>query len=198
MAARRRSRRSADRIGSNAAVIEAVRVARRVAASRIVRRVRRIGRWPSTRQMTEPRSSSEPWSEVPPEMEEMLRAELARKQPPTAETRSNAPPRRQPNSHQPSRPAGRGRPRRPPRRRPMLPPSRASRARGLPRTQRRRRPSELRRANRQRAPRPPQRPRPPRRAPKCPAKSPRSRSVGVGRPRRRPAKRADPRSWAGC
>ncbi|HEY5488199.1 MAG TPA: NYN domain-containing protein, partial [Candidatus Limnocylindrales bacterium] len=34
------------------------------------------------RQMIEPRStSSEPWSEVPPELEEMLRAELARKQP---------------------------------------------------------------------------------------------------------------------
>jgi ribonuclease E len=35
------------------------------------------------RPMMEPRSSSssEPWSEVPPELEEMLRAELARKQP---------------------------------------------------------------------------------------------------------------------
>lgn len=31
--------------------------------------------------MSEPRSSSEPWSEVPPELEELLRAELARKGP---------------------------------------------------------------------------------------------------------------------
>jgi uncharacterized LabA/DUF88 family protein len=35
-------------------------------------------------QYSEPRSSSEPWSEVPPELEEMLRAELARKQAPQA------------------------------------------------------------------------------------------------------------------
>ena len=43
----------------------------------------------SDRVMSEPRSSSEPWSEVPPELEEMLRAELARKQPSqqVAETR---------------------------------------------------------------------------------------------------------------
>ena len=47
----------------------------------------------SDRVMSEPRSSSEPWSEVPPELEEMLRAELARKQPvqPVAETRSVEP-----------------------------------------------------------------------------------------------------------
>ena len=31
--------------------------------------------------MSEPRSSSEPWSEVPPELEELLRAEMARKSP---------------------------------------------------------------------------------------------------------------------
>ncbi len=43
-----------------------------------------------TRPMTESRPSSEPWSEVPPEMEEMLRAELARKKSPTSETRSSA------------------------------------------------------------------------------------------------------------
>jgi len=32
-------------------------------------------------QMSEPRTSSEPWSEVPPELEQLLRAELSRKQP---------------------------------------------------------------------------------------------------------------------
>ena len=36
---------------------------------------------PQERPYSEQRSSSEPWSEVPPELEEMLRAELARKQP---------------------------------------------------------------------------------------------------------------------
>ncbi len=36
--------------------------------------------------MMEPRQSSEPWSEVPPELEELLRAELARKQPGGAES----------------------------------------------------------------------------------------------------------------
>jgi uncharacterized LabA/DUF88 family protein len=36
---------------------------------------------PPQRDYSEPRSSSEPWSEVPPELEQMLRAELARKSP---------------------------------------------------------------------------------------------------------------------
>ncbi len=38
--------------------------------------------------MAEPRSSSEPWSEVPPELEELLRAEMARKSP-APESRSS-------------------------------------------------------------------------------------------------------------
>jgi len=44
---------------------------------------RQMDRAPRTaeRSSAQPRSSSEPWSEVPPELEQMLRAELARKQP---------------------------------------------------------------------------------------------------------------------
>lgn len=38
--------------------------------------------------MAEPRTSSEPWSEVPPELEELLRAEMARKSP-APESRSS-------------------------------------------------------------------------------------------------------------
>jgi hypothetical protein len=41
---------------------------------------------------SEPRSSSEPWSEVPPELEELLRAEMARKSPsPESRTSYSAP-----------------------------------------------------------------------------------------------------------
>jgi uncharacterized LabA/DUF88 family protein len=55
--------------------------------------------------MMEPRQSSEPWSEVPPELEEMLRAELARKQPggsPSGPRPSSSP--RQSTSPAPSTP----------------------------------------------------------------------------------------------
>ena len=41
------------------------------------------------RQAPEVRTSSEPWSEVPPELEQMLRAELARKQPAPTKQRTS-------------------------------------------------------------------------------------------------------------
>ncbi len=48
-------------------------------------------------------ASSEPWSEVPPEVQEMLRAELARRQAPAAPVRESAAPTAAPVSERPAR-----------------------------------------------------------------------------------------------